>query len=70
MEEFLSRMSLPPELTAILKKGNKVTLPESRSDLLNLALGVPQSIFMRFLTRSLREERSLKLQSPVVRTEL
>lgn len=39
MENVLNKMILPNELKTILAKGMKVTVPESRSELLNLALG-------------------------------
>ncbi|NSW89987.1 MAG: DUF4914 family protein [Firmicutes bacterium] len=39
MENVLNKMILPDELKTILAKGMKITVPESRSELLDLALG-------------------------------
>ncbi|PKM52023.1 MAG: DUF4914 domain-containing protein [Firmicutes bacterium HGW-Firmicutes-7] len=39
MENILNKMILPDELKALLNKSDKITIPESRVELFNLALG-------------------------------
>ncbi len=45
MKNVLNKMILPKELTAVLAKGMKITIPNSRAELLDLALGGSENNF-------------------------